>query len=66
MARWAPPRGQWWYRQRMSRPSLRHVVGNFMRSELALAERIALTVKNNAIKVKNRSDCCGNHGEPGC
>jgi hypothetical protein len=22
--------------------------------------------KNNAIKVATFSDCCGNHGEPGC
>jgi hypothetical protein len=25
-----------------------------------------LVAKNNAIKVATFSDCCGNHGEPGC
>ena len=31
-----------------------------------LSEKIRLAAKNNAIKIKNRSTCCGNHGEPGC
>ena len=33
---------------------------------MKLAERVALTVKNNAIKLKNGTSCCGNHGQPGC
>lgn len=44
----------------------RHVIGNWVRSELRLAEKLALTVKNNAIKVVKRQSCCGNHGQPGC
>ena len=50
----------------MTRPGFKHVIGNWVRSELDLAERLRLTVKNNAIKIKNGTNCCGNHGEPGC
>ena len=48
------------------RPHPRHVVGNWKRSNLPFLEKLAMAAKNNAIKLKNRSDCCGNHGEPGC
>jgi len=39
---------------------------NWTESDLPLLEKVRLTAKNNLIKLKNRSDCCGNHGEPGC
>lgn len=44
----------------------RHLVNNWRNSDLPFLEKLALLTKNNAIKLKNRSDCCGNHGEPGC
>ncbi|MGZ5383990.1 MAG: hypothetical protein ACXW15_03530 [Acidimicrobiia bacterium] len=47
-------------------PHPRHVINNWRTSDLPFLEKLALAVKNNAIKMKNRSDCCGNHGEPGC
>jgi len=25
-----------------------------------------MVVSNNLIKIRNRQDCCGNHGQPGC
>lgn len=50
----------------MSRPSFRHFVKNFVDAEHAYAERVRLTVKNNLIKMRTGSNCCGNHGEPGC
>ena len=50
----------------MARPSPWHFSNNWRSSDLPLLEKIAIAAKNNAIKLKNRSDCCGNHGEPGC
>jgi len=48
------------------RPDPRSVFSNFSRSDLPLLEKLRLVAKNNAIKIKNRSSCCGNPGEPGC
>ena len=48
------------------RPHPRHVVNNWRASDLPLLEKLALFTKNNAIKLRNGSQCCGNHGEPGC
>jgi hypothetical protein len=31
---------------------------------LPLLEKLRLVAKNNAIKIKNGTSCCGNHGEP--
>ncbi len=39
---------------------------NFAASDLPLHEKLRVAAKNAAIKAKNRSSCCGNHGEPGC
>ena len=39
---------------------------NWRDSDLSLFEKTRLTIKNNAIKARNRSSCCGNYGEPGC
>ena len=50
----------------MSRPDPRHFFNNFNASDLPLWKKLELAAKNTAIKVKNGSDCCGNHGEPGC
>ncbi len=47
-------------------PNPKDFFNNFRHSDLPLAQKVALSIKNNAIKAKNRSDCCGNHGEPGC
>lgn len=41
-------------------------VNNFKNSDLPIMERVRLAAKNNAIKLKNGTSCCGNHGEPGC
>jgi hypothetical protein len=50
----------------MARPGLRPSFGNFANSDLPLLEKLRLLAKNNAIKLMNRTTCCGNHGEPGC
>lgn len=50
----------------MPKPDPRHYFGNFANSDLPLFEKLRLVAKNNAIKIKNGTSCCGNHGEPGC
>ena len=50
----------------MPKPSARDYFGNFASSDLPLLEKLRLVAKNNAIKIKNGTSCCGNHGEPGC
>jgi hypothetical protein len=50
----------------MARPSPWHFSNNWRNSDLPFLEKVAVAAKNNAIKIRNRSDCCGNHGEPGC
>ena len=48
---------------------LREHVGNFFtnwsESDLPVARKVALTLRNRAISVVNKG-CCGHHGEPGC
>ena len=48
------------------RPSFRAFSANWRESDLPLFEKLAKTVKNNAKKAVTLSQCCGNHGEPGC
>jgi hypothetical protein len=50
----------------MVRPDPDAFRSNFHDSDLPLAEKLYLAAKNHAIKIRNRSSCCGNHGEPGC
>jgi hypothetical protein len=54
------------YGRAMSRPHPRDYFNNFSTSDLPLLEKLRLVAKNNAIKIKNGTSCCGNHGEPGC
>jgi hypothetical protein len=54
------------YRRTMPRPNPRDYFANFSSSDLPLLEKLRLVAKNNAIKIKNGTSCCGNHGEPGC
>lgn len=50
----------------MARPDPQAFRDNWRNSELPFMERLRVALRNNAIKLRNRSDCCGNHGEPGC
>lgn len=50
----------------MARPSVRAFFANFDTYEATLAEKVRLALRNNMIKVRRGSNCCGNHGEPGC
>jgi hypothetical protein len=48
------------------RPSLRAFFTNWRESKLPVHRKLALTFRNNWIKLRTRSDCCGHLGEPGC
>ena len=39
---------------------------NWVESDLPFNEKLKLATKNNLIKLRKRSTCCGNYGEPGC
>ena len=50
----------------MSRPSIRDFFTNFDTYDASLATKVRLALRNMALKARRRSDCCGNHGQPGC
>ena len=50
----------------MASPSLRDLIANFREYDAPLATKIRLALRNTAIKVRQRSSCCGHPGEPGC
>jgi hypothetical protein len=37
-----------------------------LRQAMPLRRKLHLYVRNNWTKIRTRSSCCGNHGEPGC
>lgn len=37
-----------------------------LRQPMPLGRKVELVLRNNWIKLRTRSDCCGNYGEPGC
>ncbi|HSG79670.1 MAG TPA: hypothetical protein VLD62_08825 [Acidimicrobiia bacterium] len=47
-------------------PSVGDYFSNWRRKDLRLDEKVSLTIRNNWKKLRTRSSCCGNHGEPGC
>ena len=53
-------------RQERPRPSLRAFFTNWRESKLPFHRKLALTFRNNWIKLRTRRDCCGHLGEPGC
>ena len=52
--------------ERRPRPSLRAFFTNWRESKLPFHRKLALTFRNNWIKLRTRGDCCGHLGEPGC
>jgi hypothetical protein len=50
----------------MITPSLRDLIANFRDYDAPFTTKVRLALKNTGIKLKNRSNCCGNLGEPGC
>ena len=37
-----------------------------LRQPMPLLTKARLVLTNNLLKIKNRSSCCGNLGQPGC
>jgi hypothetical protein len=37
-----------------------------LRQPIPLRRKLYLVLRNNWIKIRTRSNCCGNYGEPGC
>lgn len=54
------------YDRAVSRPSPLAFFTNWRTYDAPFTEKVRLAFRNNAIKLRQRSDCCGNHGQPGC
>jgi hypothetical protein len=50
----------------VDRPSISASLANFRDYDAPLATRLRLLVANNLKKLRTRSDCSGNLGQPGC
>ena len=48
-----------------NRPSITSFLTN-LRAPMPLGRKIRLLLRNNWIKIRRRSNCCGHPGEPGC
>ena len=48
------------------RPSLRAAIANWRGDGGPALEELRLSARNTWIKLRTRSGCCGNFGEPGC
>lgn len=46
-------------------PRLRSALSN-LRAPMPLSQKVQRLIANNWTKVRNRSNCCGHYGEPGC
>ncbi len=52
-------------RTEVTLPSLRAVFSN-LSVQMPLGRKLQRIFVNNWIKIRTRSSCCGNYGEPGC
>ena len=50
----------------MSTPSLRALITNIREYDAPFATKLRLALRNTALKIRQRSACCGHPGEPGC
>ena len=50
----------------MVTPSPKAFFTNFRSYDAPLGEKLRLAFANNLKKIKTRSNCCGNLGQPGC
>lgn len=48
-----------------SRPSISAFLTN-LQAPVPWRQKVLLLVRNNWIKIRTGSSCCGHHGEPGC
>ena len=45
---------------------MRASLANFRDYDAPLLTKMRLVMRNNLIKARTHSSCCGNHGQPGC
>ncbi len=50
----------------MGRPRFLVSIANFRDFDAPLVTKLGLVLSNNLTKIRTRSSCCGNHGQPGC
>jgi hypothetical protein len=50
----------------VARPSLRDTIANFRTYDAPVVDKIRMAFANNLKKMRTRSNCCGNPGQPGC
>ena len=50
----------------MEKPSIRRSLANFREYDAPFATKVRMAFTNNMTKLRSRSNCCGNHGQPGC
>ena len=48
------------------RPSIQAIFSNWHRSEEPFLVKLGMVFRNNWIKIRRGSSCCGHHGEVGC
>jgi hypothetical protein len=48
------------------KPSVRASLNNFFTYDAPWPTKVRLAVANNLKKLRTRSECCGNPGQPGC
>jgi hypothetical protein len=48
------------------RPSLGAAFSNWSTYDAPFVVKLRMVFSNNFAKLRNRTDCCGNHGQPGC
>jgi hypothetical protein len=51
---------------KMARSGGNAFLTNFSTYDAPFASKVRLALANTWKKARTRSDCCGNHGEPGC
>jgi hypothetical protein len=52
-------------RQRESSPE-GAFLSNWKNSRAPFITKVKMALRNNLIKIRNRKNCCGHHGEVGC
>jgi hypothetical protein len=45
---------------------MRAFISNWREYDAPAGTKLRLAARNYWLRLKNRSACCGNHGEPGC
>ena len=50
----------------MEKPSLGSSLANFREYDAPFTTKVRMLFANNLKKIRTHSNCCGNHGQPGC